>query len=735
MTKSEIYQPVSSVQIESFTLEDIQGTKASVRQSPFKEGHIPVLSCVSVEPDDNDYSISQSYLNTISRYHGRSYEFKLGETNTIVWSDEYGNIYTKLNTKGNNCTISGAYPSESAPSGFILYGLQESNEMVRVLKASEVLRSHHVDTEAILKVIEPAELPFKGQKIPLPEFKRKLVQKAWEEDASQGARCEKTGWTKVSRSQLPQLSIALDKMTMFITIRGVQVSERLADLTQASNEEELLQIIGNAFLFVNIEEQIKAKRDKDYIPESFSIDRPEDIDKYFTEYFAKRVAHNFAKMHKLGLIHFYPHTGNISMVGSIYDLDSVRGKPLGLGDKPVTDQDIVNDVLSFINGNNAFPAPNQIIARLITDHPERFKTNFLRHYIQEMEWKGDIVRFSDIYTLFGGFKEENKAELLDYYLDEVTQSIDLRWNIDTTEVMAFMIKELPALEKVGEKMSKDEIRSLFISSVEEIMCWEIMYHYENTHPQATSEERGKVELYAQILASKQVQRIFNVIETSLQEDPQANAEIIAKNTTYKTLDTCKCFFYERFVEELGWEEDIVHHAEEIDDLFEGFISWSSNVPLDYYVSKLSEQFGWTLVINESLEDMIEMFHEFDQDMAKECIEKALANTSAGKDRASIIEEALKTNEFGEDFTSSHEERYMHFIIDDIIITFLELYEAQFIEKYGETEGRKNVRIIASWFGRPYEDKFRNDLPKEKNQEIENAAKVRIEQLKQQYLGK
>lgn len=725
MAKSELYKPVPSVYINGFTHAEIQGHPAEIKNDPFLKGHVRLFSCVGIEtpPSSNGFQ-PESNLVKISAHHGRSYEFRKGEDTTIIWADEYGNIYTKLNTKGNNCTHPQVFASGIAPSGFMLYGMQDSDAIVRCLKASELLRSHNVDTEAFLRVIEPAELPWEGENLPISEFKRKLVQQIWDED-SIDEETDITGFRMLTRKQLPKLSAALNNMIFLITVRGLQVSERLADFEKAESEEERLQMLSNAFLFVNIDEEIKARKDKDYKAEHFSIEAQEDIEKYFVEYLPRRFASNLATMHKLGLIHFYPHSANVSTVGSFYDLDSVRGKPLGLGDKPITHQDIMQELQSFLDGNNNFSNPSQIAALFIKDDSNRFRDNFIKHYAEEMGWVGDVRRFTDLYTLHHNFRQADQDELRQYYLDQIAKNSGLQLDIDFQEIMAFFVNELPSLEEINKAADWDEVGSLFIETLKEVISLKIMQEYIEANPQATMDDKRSVEFFGNMFAIVSSLKLMREIQQGAKENKMDMVEAILQITSYKTINEFKFRLDQKLIKLWGWEEDIAHNADLIDFLFKEF----ELVPdyLEYYLSRLKDQLGWEFVMDETNEEINSQFYQADQQKAREIIEHALANASAGESKKAIIEKALED----EQFTWDHVSRHTWWTITYIEERFLQKHSQEY-EELKEKYGLERARIMADWMQKMHCNKFVNYLPEGMNQEIEKVSSESLEKLKQHY---
>lgn len=327
MARLELYKPVHSMQVTGFTHEEVQGMPVSAKATPFKEGHIPQFSVVSVNGNGNGADES-SQLRLISKIHGRSYEYVTGKENALFWTDEYGNIFGALNTKGNNCNEPALQRDDVTPSGYRIYGMQDSDSMVRVLRASDMLRANHIDTEAIVKVIEPAEVPINGEVVPLDELKRRFALGAWNNGF--GAQ------------EVTTIAQVLSNMTCFITIRGVQVNERMADLREAGNYAAFVPLIKNAFRYVNLAEEAKAAQNAGYTADHFSIEDPNDIKRYFTDYLPGRIAENYAQLHKLGLIHIFPHSGNISITGGIQLKSSTQSE---------REEDIPMDIVMDVVGN------------------------------------------------------------------------------------------------------------------------------------------------------------------------------------------------------------------------------------------------------------------------------------------------------------------------------------------------------------------------------------------------
>lgn len=389
------------MEVPGTTLEEVDGYSATIKGNPFRDGHVPLFSQVII--DDRE-----SHFRQISPNHGRSYEIMVGN---VLWMDEFGNLFSSLNSKGNNLTDPKVELQDNSPTGFLFFGLQDDASLARVIRASELLRSQNIDTEAIVKVITPTRLPYRLKYVPIQEFKEELINQA------KGAAFHPKRLYKLQR--------VLDEIDFVITVRAAQVPERISDLATAEGVEDTIAILRRSFDFINFEEEIKSKKGK-YKPEHFSADSKEDRNRFFAEYLPKRMARNFARMHRMGLIHKYTVPGNISVIGGIYDLDSVRGKLLG--DKAIDFVEMAKDVRAFLydqdlNALNVIE--NLIKKKVIGITHQRFLQNFIREYVREMGWEDSVRRFYGILILMEGLHKRNKIRLMDHYLDKIAEKENL----------------------------------------------------------------------------------------------------------------------------------------------------------------------------------------------------------------------------------------------------------------------------------------------------------------------
>lgn len=433
-----IYRPFRSLSVPGQTLENIQGEKVAPTTAPFFPGYIGHFSVVSHESGD-----SESTLVQVTKDHGRSFKLQFGETPSIFWQDEHWNIFSTLTTKGNRLENPQVAGDLQSPSGFLVYGMQDTDALVRTLRVSKLLREHHADTECYIRIIEPQALPYEGKLVPLEQFKNNLVKQVEELNSPQGRGKKIDFGTTVSLTDIPKLSEHLDNSTFVITVRGMQVAERLQDLDKPATKEEFIKMMGEIFRYVNYVEGINLDPEK-----------KEDLLRYFQEYLPKRIASNYGILHKLGLLHAYAHQGNISAVGSIYDLDSVRGESTKCGDERVEKDELRNEFYKVCSETAA------TISRLaqkgfIETGEETIKTfeaNFYSTYIgvrfgTETDFLSQVADITDL--LYDDFADTKDVDKLNKFVETLIEKIG--WDYHHSETIEELIEAFYKEDEINIK--------------------------------------------------------------------------------------------------------------------------------------------------------------------------------------------------------------------------------------------------------------------------------------------
>ena len=109
-----------------------------------------------------------------------------------------------------------------------------------------------------------------------------------------------------------------------------------------------------------------------------------DAAQYFSEILPKLIGLNLARMHGIktedssepaGLAHHFLHLGNVTALGGIVDLDSVKGRALDLDDEPPGYAAIARDLV-FILDDEDLKGFAKGPGHLFVSDPEQFMTSF-----------------------------------------------------------------------------------------------------------------------------------------------------------------------------------------------------------------------------------------------------------------------------------------------------------------------------------------------------------------------
>jgi len=248
----------------------------------------------------------------ISDKHGRNMTERLTSKNLIWGGDLPGDIYGAKTIKGTSLNLSiRLEPTHMDEVAFRGYGLMDDSCIERVIKASKVLRENGLPTERPVTVKKIDEILVnrsgKWLKYSISDWKNNEL-KRW----------------KYSSKEVKKYLRDYD----FVALeRHVQVDERLADISfKRENFERFLKPI---FKWLNVATRYRngGLIEGTLKPEKFTLSKA-SIERYFTGYLPSTMGIYLGRVHKLGLVHNFSHSQNWSMVGTLYDLDSISGKRL-----------------------------------------------------------------------------------------------------------------------------------------------------------------------------------------------------------------------------------------------------------------------------------------------------------------------------------------------------------------------------------------------------------------------
>ena len=311
-------------------------------------------------------------VGRLNASHGRNLEIL---ADNVRIEDGYGNEYRSLCIKGSDLSNPYIFKSITAERDYLVNGLQESLVMERVIRASKLLRENGVDTEYICGLVLPKTFPFDGEQRPvdiktgtkLPEFLAHL--------ATRFAQNRKDDDGKSALEVKSEMIDRFKDCDYLVTYRAMDCPIRFTEIADPEKYEEFKEFVRQNYDGPDMEYYLRA------------VKKPVN---YTYHSLAPALGKNIGRMHRLGLMHGFPHGRNISALGALVDLDSCHGEPLGLGDEPLTTDDYLQDAtycirtLREVVDDMRTPEYNQAEEALAIEHNKLFVSNkFLTAYLRE----------------------------------------------------------------------------------------------------------------------------------------------------------------------------------------------------------------------------------------------------------------------------------------------------------------------------------------------------------------
>ncbi len=335
-------------------------------------------------------------LERISTTHGRSVDDRILR-DAAMWSDQYGNIFGSRSYKGAPLNDVGIITYDStARYGLRINGLKDSLVLARIFRASDFLREHGLETERITGMEKVTHVPIKNHIFPIEEWKKAVVRQARNLLGKKGEILVQTD----------AFSKYLDRADFYVLDREMQVSERLVDLHQMlffpemndkiiipnQGDFELAYYAGNDIHFIFSRKQLQFRLQKIFNwvntyelqhgrQSGFDAYNNKSVLRYFQEYLPDKIGNYLGRLNGLGIVHGYASWHNWSAVGTLYDLDSVHGKPLFNTDDSISNEDQKRDVLLTIDA----------IRTLYGDHSNR---NIVTIHGQQFVYNGYLEQIS-----------------------------------------------------------------------------------------------------------------------------------------------------------------------------------------------------------------------------------------------------------------------------------------------------------------------------------------------------
>jgi hypothetical protein len=239
----------------------------------------------------------------------------------------------------------GLVRSPTAPSGFLPFGLQEGDALLRVARASRVMRQAGIDTERLVAVSEPKNLIYEGEEVSVPEYKKRLIEGMLLKADNGTARTERE--EPFSYKEISDAAIALASLDFFVTLRSTATALRIGDLMKGGKLLMNLPIgveidydnLASTFGAYNVaaghrRAELARLGLNTSLPTELGKETEGDVlEHYFVEILPRSMALNLSRLHDLGLTHDFPHMNNFTTLGGLVDLDSVKGDRLDLDDR------------------------------------------------------------------------------------------------------------------------------------------------------------------------------------------------------------------------------------------------------------------------------------------------------------------------------------------------------------------------------------------------------------------
>ncbi|MFZ3301617.1 MAG: hypothetical protein WA152_02820 [Microgenomates group bacterium] len=304
-------------------------------------------------------------------------------------------------------------------------GLMDKDVLKRMERASDVMRKLGLPTEFPRKAWEINEIWVTNTE----GVRKKITIEEWKE-------------LEINRikSTLKEMynandSIKYIKQVKFIAVeRDVQINIRLEDIERFANEHTLEQKMKPVFNWLN---QVIIYKKPNILtgdpPQQPFTTSPEDLARYFTEYYPAQAGAYIGTMRKNKLFHGFLHSGNFQGVPTVLDLDSVTGKLIFEDDPEPSNKDFAQDLCDAVNSisgliSNTFKTQNSLGW---VDYHSKTKESikiFFKNYINNAY--GPNPTQEDIHNLEEGLAEIDMLGAYKEMINDLKTSSSNKTNLD-----------------------------------------------------------------------------------------------------------------------------------------------------------------------------------------------------------------------------------------------------------------------------------------------------------------
>lgn len=530
--------------------------------------------------------------------HGRNFEVRFGKTRRkTLWFDGL-NYLGVINSKGSDLTDPYVLRDSCTPSGFRINGVQDSNSMERICRASRLFKDElEIEGERLLPVLEPAALPWGEEIVPIEEFKFRLLKDASEQALKPEEERRGEPEQKLRLQDIEKLTKELNQTTFFITHRALHVSERIRDFSKARKRRDFEKMAGRVFNYLNMVSLARLDNRETEYTLTFDASCQQDIDYYFLSFLPSRAGVNYGKLHEKRLVQKYTHAGNTNAAGAIVDTDSIRGERLGLGDDPVSEEDILDDLKEFmlsaervcvalerrrfIGAENAFSV---------------FENNFFRAYVEQWRMSPEFERFNMALPRDNSFGlGDYRTALYDFLGNEWSR---LNWGYRYVYDLETAFEKIYARYRDYYGVSADEFQENLQTELDPMVLWltDLGRDIKRDVQQAPqwADVRAAAGVNAAVLANTVEVLELNVIIGDIASRLVSSFGIDADNTRKPWIQEIIAVVAGKLAKEYGWDSSVLENLPKVWDIHHHFDEFLGEGKLKYYHKKMVQELGWTV---------------------------------------------------------------------------------------------------------------------------------------------
>lgn len=247
----------------------------------------------------------------VSPTHGRATALK-GEAEPVI-DPENGVAFSAVDFKGADMNHLKVERTEFARGGFKVHGLFELDLLATLTSASRYLLKNGLPVEKVIRAWELEQVKAWGRTLSLQDWKTEYVNRM-----NPG-------------EQRDEVETYLKDTRFAVVQRGLQISERISDLTLCKTRQGFEKMTGRVFNFVN---GVFDRTGQGVIPgtpasENFDIKSRTDVERYFCRWLPSQMGRYMGELRRHNFYMGFSHAQNFLAVGTRVDADSSESDEIG----------------------------------------------------------------------------------------------------------------------------------------------------------------------------------------------------------------------------------------------------------------------------------------------------------------------------------------------------------------------------------------------------------------------